>query len=346
MLLIRPITENDRPELTRLARQTGTGFTSMQDDPKRIDQMIESGCRAFSTTPPQPDGYYLFVAEDLELQQLVGTCAIQAGVGLTAPFYSYHLDTTVHASRELDVYNKFHTLSLSNFHTGCTELCSLFLLPESRKNHNGHLLSKSRFLFMGQNQERFDSTVIAEMRGVSDEKGNSPFWEGLGRHFFNLDFTIADKLSMHDKVFIAELMPRNPIYTNLLPEDAQEVIGHTHPHTMPARKLLESEGFRFNHHVDIFDAGPMLEAQLDAIRAVREQTRVRVKISSESISPHVTPYLVGNGKVDHFRAIATRAFNLSGDELTLGADLADTLHLKSGDSVPIVPLFTERTNIE
>ncbi|MEZ9592865.1 arginine N-succinyltransferase [Vibrio breoganii] len=338
MLLIRPITASDRQGLAELAKQTGTGFTSMQDDPKRIDQMIEDGCAAFESDTPLEDGYYLFVAEDLEQQALVGTCAVQAGVGLQDPFYSYHLDTTVHASRELDVYSKVQTLSLSNFHTGCTELCTLFLLPESRKGYNGHLLSKSRFLFMGQNQERFDSTVIAEMRGFSDEEGSSPFWEGLGRHFFNLDFAIADKLSMHDKVFIAELMPKNPIYTNLLPEEAQEVIGHTHPHTLPARKLLESEGFRFNHYVDIFDAGPMLESQVRDIRAVREQRLATVKVA-EDITPSEIPYLVSNGKVKHFRALATKAIQFDGNTIIMDTKLADTLQLKEGDSVPFVPLF-------
>ncbi|WP_261875040.1 arginine N-succinyltransferase [Vibrio rarus] len=338
MLLIRPITAQDRQGLAELAKQTGTGFTSMQDDPIRIEKMIEEGCRAFDSDATLTDGYYLFVAEDLQQQKLVGTCAVQAGVGLQDPFYSYHLDTTVHSSRELDVYNKVQTLSLSNFHTGCTELCTLFLLPDSRKGYNGHLLSKSRFLFMGQNQQRFDPTVIAEMRGFSDEEGSSPFWEGLGRHFFNLDFAIADKLSMHDKVFIAELMPKNPIYTNLLPETAQEVIGHTHPHTLPARKLLESEGFRFNHYVDIFDAGPMLESQVQDIRAVREQNTAVVSIAT-NVSASDTVYLVSNGQVKHFRALATKAVHIEGDNIIMDSALADTLQLKAGDRAPFVPLF-------
>ncbi|WP_261817882.1 arginine N-succinyltransferase [Vibrio gallicus] len=339
MLIIRPITENDREGLTELAKQTGTGFTSMQDCPRRIEDMIASGCAAFESGEPLEDGYYLFVAEDLEQDRLVGTCAIQAGVGLSDPFYSYHLDTTVHASRELNVYSKVQTLSLSNFHTGCTEMCTLFLLPEARKGFNGHLLSKSRFLFMGQNQHRFDSTVIAEMRGFSDQEGSSPFWEGLGRHFFNLDFATADKLSMHDKVFIAELMPKNPIYTNLLPSDAQQVIGHTHPHTLPARKLLESEGFRFNHYVDIFDAGPMLEAQVGDIRSVREQRRLTVVVDDTQRLYSSNPLMLSNGKIKNFRALATKHAQIINDSLYLNAYIADTLQLKQGDIAAVAPLF-------
>ena len=44
---------------------------------------------------------------------------------------------------------------------------------------NGRLLSKHRFLFMAEHPELFDSTVFAEMRGVSDGNGHSPFYEWL-----------------------------------------------------------------------------------------------------------------------------------------------------------------------
>ena len=75
--------------------------------------------------------------------------------------------------------------------------------------------------------------------------GNSPFWEWLEAHFFSMDFPTADYLSgIGNKVFIAELMPRYPIYTNLLSQEAQDVIGHVHEKTRPALRLLEREGFR------------------------------------------------------------------------------------------------------
>ena len=52
--------------------------------------------------------------------------------------------------------------------TGTAELCSLFLHPDWRRDGNGSLLSKSRFLFLAEFPEYFSPRVIAEMRGVSD----------------------------------------------------------------------------------------------------------------------------------------------------------------------------------
>ena len=67
------------------------------------------------------------------------------------------------------------------------------------------------------------------MRGVSDEDGNSPFGNGYKSTFFSIDFTMADYLTgIGKKGFIADLMPKLPIYINLLSKEAQEVIGQVH----------------------------------------------------------------------------------------------------------------------
>ena len=100
------------------------------------------------------------------------------------------------------------------------------------------------------------------MRGVSDENGRSPFWEWLEAHFFSMDFPTADYLTgIGNKVFIAELMPKYPIYVNLLSQEAQNVIGKVHKKTEPALRLLQEEGFSCRGYVDIFDGGPTVEAK-------------------------------------------------------------------------------------
>ncbi|MCX2958225.1 MAG: arginine N-succinyltransferase, partial [Serratia symbiotica] len=128
---------------------------------------------------------------------------------------------------------------------------------------NGKLLSKVRLLFIAAFRKRFMQRLIAEMRGFSDEKGRSPFWESIGRHFFPIEFAKADYLSgIGQKAFIAELMPKHPLYIDFLSEDAQKVIGEVHPQTVPARRVLESEGLDYQGYVDIFDGGATLEAEI------------------------------------------------------------------------------------
>jgi arginine N-succinyltransferase len=166
---------------------------------------------------------------------MAGVCAIKGAVGLTEPFYNYRIGTLVHSSRELDVFTRMDTLYLSNDLTGSTELCSLFLHPDYRSGNNGKLLSKSRFLFIAQFPHLFTEKLIAEMRGYQEESGRSPFYEGLGRHFFKMDFDHVDALTaVGKKSFIAELMPRQPMYVDYLPQDAQDVIGKVH--TPPRRR--------------------------------------------------------------------------------------------------------------
>ncbi len=116
-----------------------------------------------------------------------------------------------------NVYNALPTLFLSNDHTGSSELCTLFLDPEWRKEGNGYLLSKSRFMFMAAFRDKFNEKVVAEMRGVIDEHGYSPFWQKSRQTLFSGGIS-AGRIFMRywAKVFIAELMPKHPIYTHFI----------------------------------------------------------------------------------------------------------------------------------
>ncbi|MGV8546764.1 arginine N-succinyltransferase, partial [Pseudomonas aeruginosa] len=76
-----------------------------------------------------------------------------------------------------------------------SELCALFLHADNHSGLNGKLLSRARFLFIAEFRHLFGDKLIAEMRGMSDEEGRSPFWESLGGHFFKMEFSQADYLT-------------------------------------------------------------------------------------------------------------------------------------------------------
>ncbi|MGM1299478.1 arginine N-succinyltransferase, partial [Enterobacter hormaechei] len=232
------------------------------------------------------------------------------------------------------------TLFLCNDHTGASELCTLFLDPDWRKEGNGYLLSKSRFMFMAAFRDRFNEKVVAEMRGVIDETGYSPFWESLGERFFSMEFSRADYLcGTGQKAFIAELMPKHPIYTHFLTPEAQAVIGEVHPQTAPARAVLEKEGFRYRNYVDIFDGGPTLECDIDRVRAIRKSRLVEV--SEGQPAPGEWPAcLVSNENYTNFRAMLVRT-NPSCERLVLTAAQLDALKCNAGDTVRLVRLCPE-----
>lgn len=336
MKVIRPIRLNDLDALLSMAQTAGAGFTSLPPDIDYLRDKIELSLASFDRELTAPGHErYLFVLEDSSTGEVGGCCAIEAACGLDEPFYNYHVGMTVHASRELKIYNRIPTLYLSNDYTATSVLCSLYLKPAFRAGGAGRLLSKCRFLFMANYPERFAGKVIAEMRGISDEKGHSPFWEGLGRHFFSIDYDQAEHIvGAGNKAFIAELMPPHPIYTVLLPPAAQAVMGRVHPHTAPALHLLEQEGFRYQGYIDIFDGGPTVEAPLNDIRSIRKSALLSAKRGPQYGGDS---YLVANTRRQDFRC-ALSPLTPGDDAVSLGSELGEALQVAAGDDVRVVPL--------
>ena len=335
MMLFRPVREDDLDDIIRLASRAGVGMTSLPNDPARLAARIQRSVETFAGKLPRGQQGFLFVLEDTRLARVVGVSAIEVAVGLDEPFYNFRLQRTVRASKELGVYKNQELLNLSYDHTGHSELCTLFLDPEYQKNRNGLFLSKARFLFIAAFRELFSPHLFAELRGRSDEQGNSPFWDALGHHFFDIPFADADRLTGTGmKTFIAELMPAYPIYVSLLPDDAREAIGQVHANTSPARAILEKEGFSWRGSVDIFDAGPVLEAETDAIRAISESQFIP---AMQLMTERSTPLIVANNQFEQFRAVL-----ISPDvQPQLNQAALDALAVNETDRVHAVTLHPE-----
>lgn len=350
MFYIRPIARGDLPSILALSERTGTGLTTLPANRERLASRIERSLASFAGNASSDDACYMFVlvtsaphgAGANGPDRVVGISAIEAAVGRKEPWYNYHVGTLVHASRALDVYTVAPTLFLANDHTGHTELCSLFLDQAFRQGKNGVLLAKCRLLFIAEFAQQFAPKIIAELRGRLDADGKSPFWEGLGRHFFAMEYSTADYLTgIGQKSFIAELMPKHPVYVNLLPPAARDAIGAVHADTMPARVMLEQEGFRYEGYVDIFDAGPTFECFRDDIHAVRQSQVLPVTLGEEDPVPDSLTddilWLVCNRSFSDFRAIVVAAPTRA-DRLPLLPYAADALRVGEGDTVRAVPL--------
>ena len=335
MLIIRPIRESDYSALYQIAQDSGIGFTSLPVNETLLRKKIDAAQKAFASSPDKAGQQsYLFVAEESTTGEVVGTTGIEATVGLQDAFYHYHVSKLVHASRELGVHNTVEILTFCNDYTGVSEICTLFLQEQSRKGLSGRLLSKCRFLFMAEHKHRFAETVIAEMRGVSDDDGKSPFWEWLERHFFSVDFPTADYLTgIGNKVFIAELMPKYPIYVNLLSKEAQDCIGKVHEKTIPALTMLEKEGFKSRGYVDIFDAGPTVETEVENIATVKQSKRANVQITPTLDTQSLDAYFVINDKVNEFRACVAQLQIVDNETVLITQEVADALLLNNGDII-------------
>ncbi|MBA2652564.1 MAG: arginine N-succinyltransferase [Tatlockia sp.] len=337
MMLFRSALESDLDAIHQLAEHCGFGLTSLPKNIEILRKRLAWSCSSFQKKVKSPSSeYYLFVLEDSESSEIVGTSAIEATTGHDLPLYSYRVLKRTRICHSLNIRSDYEILDLVNDNQGRSELCTLFLKPEFRHDTNGLLLARARFLFIANYPQRFAPIIIAELRGISDELGNSPFWDSVGQHFFHMTFAEADAFTVStNKQFIADLMPRSPIYVKLLPPEAQAVIGHPHHSAVPAMKLLLHEGFRFNSTVDIFDAGPTIESPLDQIRTIADNRLMTITSLSDEVSSKL--FLIANTKLDFRATIAMAIFKPQKGTCIIGKKTAELLQVQQGDCLRIAP---------
>jgi arginine N-succinyltransferase len=330
-MLLRPVTSNDHAALMDLARQAGYGFTSLPQDAEVLEAKIKWSEKSFAGTPPRPNEHrFLFVLEDTENGKIVGSTGVKSHIGLSSPFYSYKVSTIVQSNREMNIYSLNKVLHMVNDYTGASEIGSLFLTPEYRRDGLGKFLSRSRFLMIAEYPELFDKIVIAEMRGVHDTDGNSPFYDAIARHFFKMPFKDADYINAtKGGQFIADLMPKYPIYLSFLPEEAKTVIGVVNDASLPALKLLQYEGFTYVGYVDIFDAGPTVRVDRDRIATVKQSRKSEIgEIVQEVQGERV---MLATTQLANHRMTLAEVQQKADGKLIIDSHTAEKLQVKAGD---------------
>jgi arginine N-succinyltransferase len=330
--LIRPARAEDVDALLALAKQTGGGFTNLPPDRDDLERRILLSDAAMRSDIGAPNGeLYLLVCIDTGTQELIGTASIFSKLGTEWPFYSYRIIKLSQTSRELHKTLHSDVLHLINDYDGCSEVGGLFLSAKYRGTAAGRLLARSRYLFIAQARARFGNRICADLRGYADEAGKRPFWEGLGRHFFDMEFEAADRYNgLQGNQFIADLMPKYPIYVRMLPEAAQSTIGRPHDEGRGALKLLLEEGFRYENCVDIFDAGPTVVADTDELVGIKNSLEAHIKIGACNV-----PALVCAGSAASFRATTAEISTDAGIMYT-SQNLLKTLSLAENDQVRYV----------
>lgn len=276
---LRAARTDDLEPIYEMAKLTGGGFTNLPPDRDALSAKLNRAATAFARTDDAlGNDQFVLVLENTATGEVRGTCQLFTQVGQQWPFYSYRLTTLTQHSQELNRTVRAELLSLVTDLEGCSEVGGLFLHPGERAGGLGLLLARSRYLFIAMHRRRFADRVLAELRGIIDERGGSPFWDGVAGRFFGMSFQEADYFNaINGNQFIADLMPKHPVYVAMLDDDARSVIGLPHPSGRAAMKMLENEGFACEGYVDIFDGGPTMTARTDRVKSVAEAQRHRVE---------------------------------------------------------------------
>ncbi|WEK42000.1 MAG: arginine N-succinyltransferase [Candidatus Sphingomonas colombiensis] len=331
MWIVRPVKTDDIDALFALAEALGPGMTTFPANRDTLSAKIEAAVASFAGTASRQDAQYLMALEDAETGTLLGVSAVYPQIGHPFGFFSYHVDRLVNHSSQIGFDLDCTVLNLSNAYTGLTEIGTLAVRPDLRKGGAGRLLARARYMLMACFPALFADRVIAEMRGWQNQQGDNPFWSAVGEKFFRMDFASADRVSATKGAeFIANLMPKFPIYLDLLPEDARACIGKPHDTSAIAMAMLTEEGFRFENYIDVFDAGPQVIAPLARIRTVADSAEAALRIGSPD--PLAAERLVASTRLGDFRIVRVKAA-VDDDGLVVSAEAAAALKCSAGDLV-------------
>jgi arginine N-succinyltransferase len=326
--VIRAAGAQDVEAMYEMAKLTGGGFTNLPPDRETLRKKLERSAECFAKDVDRPDDdLFVLVLEDTETGEVRGTSQLFTEVGQQWPFYSYRIQTHSQYSQELDRTFRAEMLSLVTDLEGASEVGGLFLHPGSRAGGLGMLLARSRYLFIAMHRERFGDKILAELRGIIDDKGGSPFWDGLAGKFFGMSFQEADEFNaLNGNQFIADLMPKSPIYTAMLPEGARAVIGLPHPTGRAAMRMLEKEGFAYEGYVDIFDGGPTVTARTDQLMTLRQSKPLEIGRCDLDIGDRV---LIATGRNESFRC-CYGMIEEEGDKVAIDHTTCRTLKVEPG----------------
>lgn len=328
---VRPARNEDFQAIYEMAKLTGGGFTNLPPDKGAlVDKLIRSEKAFDNEAEEQTDDMFVLMLENTETGQIRGTCQLFGQVGTEWPFYSYRLNTLTQTSKALGKTFRAEMLTLVTDFEGSSEVGGLFLHPQERAGGLGLLLARSRYLFIKQHRKKFGDRILAELRGVIDEAGGSPFWDAIAGRFFGMNFQEADEFNaMHGTQFIADLMPKTPIYTAMLPESARAVMGVPHPSGRAAMKMLEREGFEYDCYIDIFDGGPTMATRTDNVRTIRDSKDLVLSGLSDDMDNE--PVMLAAGKLHDFVACYGHVGSNGDGTATLDTASAERLGVEPGD---------------
>ena len=329
--VLRAANESDLSAIYEMAKSTGGGFTNLPADRDKLADKLHNAASSFARAAEDPgDDRYMFVLEDTASGKVRGTCQIFSCIGADRPHYSYRLDAFTHYSSEFARAIRCEMLTLVTDHNGSSEVGGLFLHPTERSAGAGSLLARSRYLFMAMHRPRFADRTLAELRGVIDDCGISPFWDGVTGRFFGMSFREADEFkAVRGAQFIADLMPKHPLYTAMVPDSALAVMGVAHPSGRAAQRMLEKEGFAYRNYVDVFDGGPTMVCATDDIATIRHARQETIVAIAENEG---TASLMARGRLEQFRATCGRVTQTP-EGLVIDPAAAQALQAATGERI-------------
>jgi arginine N-succinyltransferase len=343
---LRGSTPDDEEQILDVARHLNT--VNLPEEREGVRQILDASYKSFTGHTKDPKRrQYVFVLVDRSENKIIGTSMIFGQLGRRdAPYIYLDVIDEERYSQTLDRHFKHTTLKIGYSYNGPTEIGGLVLHPGYRRvpERLGTFLSYVRFLYIKMHRDGFRDEVLAELLPPLEKDGTSHLWDALGRHFTDMTYAEADKLSRRNKEFIRGLFPEGAMYASLLPRQAQDVIGKVGGQTRGVEKLLRRIGFRYAERVDPFDGGPHFTALTDEVTLVQNTNQLVVEElldSDDSASDHPRKRAIAAVETSgppFFRAMLTAFEPREGGRCAIGRGAARALGVEVGREVWALPL--------
>lgn len=336
-IFLRQARTSDLEDLYKLASQFV--LLNLPANKIQLEEILKISEKSFSGELPKDEREFVFVAEDRELNRVVGTSKIVAKHGTPdKPYLFYKIEKEEKFSSDLGLGFIHQILKFTEDSDGPTELGGLVVDRDYRRRPEkiGKTISLIRFMFIAAHSELFQEDLHCELAPPLTAEGRSEFWEALGRRFTGLPYDEADRLSHTNKEFIKSLFPEDKIYMTLLESKARLVVGEVSEETRPARALMEKLGFTYKNEIDPFDGGPHLGTKKSLAKPIQAFQRLKLEVK-DKVNPENKMYLVGGVFDGEFRARLCFP-EISGGKVCISKESNKLLEFISGQEAFIIPM--------
>ncbi|MBT3176272.1 MAG: hypothetical protein HOG03_07055 [Desulfobacula sp.] len=335
--VIRGVSTSDLEMLYSLS--VNDNLLNLPPDKDILREKIKASIASFSPGATVADPEYIFVLEDLESGEVIGTSTIFVNYASKAhPLYYFTVYDEYNSVEGISVKKDHQLLRLGWETFGISAFGGLIIDPRYRglPEKRGKQISLIRMLFLGMFPELFHTMIISELMAPLNPDGNNPFWSAVGKKYTGYEYETAFHYARQkDRRFIQDYFPKEDIILYPHQKNLHRSIYSVLDTGRPQQHILTVQGFRYNFRIDPMDGGLQYTAKIQEIDIIKRGGFYVCDSLCTGKLPELS-VLIGSLKAGHFYGGRFPA-DIHGSKVFLSKYILSVLGLNLGDRVYVSP---------